>query len=195
MLMRALTKPRTTEYSHSHLLASHKKSLLRSSPASRPINPSVETTKGVKCLRCSRQDCRCFLFFSRSCEARTLWGSQDRYDLASVSVTGTSIMTSVPRAQKPRMRRSPRSSSLERDKRWTGGLGSLALVSSAVRLEWIIGSTRTAEGASALDAMWHSSSLISLCHKITRPPTLHSRAWRWLWSQCSRQGSGCWFAP
>jgi hypothetical protein len=52
-----------------------------------------------------------------------------------------------------------RSSSLERDKRWTGGLGSLALVSSAVRLEWIIGSTRSAEGASALDAKSHISSL------------------------------------
>ncbi len=54
------------------------------------------------------------------------WGSWDQYDLASVSVTRTSTMTSVPRAQKPRMRRSPRSSLLERDKRWTGGLGSLA---------------------------------------------------------------------
>jgi hypothetical protein len=85
-------------------------------------------------------------------------------------------MTSVPRAQKPRMRRYPRSSSFERDKRWTGGLGTLALVSSAVRLEWIIRLTRTAEGASALDAKSHSSSLISLCRRITRPPTLHSRA-------------------
>ena len=76
------------------------------------------------------------------------------------------------------MRRSPRSSSHERDKRWTGDLGSLALVSSAVRLEWIIGSTRTAEGAIALDAKSHSPSLILLCCRITRPPTLHSRAWR-----------------
>jgi hypothetical protein len=148
MLMPALTKPRTTEYGLSHLSVSRKESLLRSSPASRPINPSVETTKGVKCLRCSRQDCKYFFFFSRSCVARTLWGSRDQYDLASVSVTRMSTMTSVPRVQKPQMRRSPRSSSLERDKRWTGDLGSLALVSSAaVRLEWITGSTQTAEGA------------------------------------------------
>jgi hypothetical protein len=140
-------KTTDNEYGRSHLLSvSRKESLLRSSSASRPINSSVETTKGVKCLRCSRQDCKYF-FFSRSCVARTLWGSWDRYDLASVSVTRTSTMSSVPRAQKPQMRRSPRSSSHERDKRWTGDLGSLALVSSAVRLEWIIGSTRTAEGA------------------------------------------------
>jgi hypothetical protein len=128
--MRALTKPRTTEYGRSHLSVSCRESLLRSSPASRPIKPSAETTKGVKCLRCSRQDCKYFFFFSRS-----LWGSRDRYGLASVSVTRTSTITSVPRAQKPRMRKPPHSSSLERDKRWTGDLGSLALVSSAVRLD------------------------------------------------------------
>jgi hypothetical protein len=146
MLMQVLTKPRTTKYGHSHLLASCcRESLLRSSPASRPIKPTVDTTKVVKCLRCLRQDCNYFFFFLCSCVARTLWGSWDRYDLASVSVTRMSTIMSVPRAQKPRMRRSPRSSSLERDKRWTGDLGSLALVSSAVRLEWIIGSTRTAE--------------------------------------------------
>jgi hypothetical protein len=99
MLMLALTKPRTTEYGRSHLSVSRKESLLRSSPASRPINPSVETTKGVKCLRCSRQNCRYFFFFSRSCEARTLWESRDQYVLASVSVTWTSTTKSVPRAQ------------------------------------------------------------------------------------------------
>jgi hypothetical protein len=124
-----------------------------------------------------RQDCKYLFFFLRSCVARTLWGSRDRYNLVSVSVTRTSTMTSVPQAQKPQMRRSPRSSSLERDKHWTGDLGSLALVSSAVRLEWIIGLTRTAEGASTFDAKSHSSSLISLCCRITRPPILHSRAW------------------
>jgi hypothetical protein len=127
-------------------------------------------------LRWSRQDYK--FFFYLSCVARTLWGSWDQYNLASLFVTRTSTMTSVLRAQKPQMSRSPRSSLLEQDKRWTGDLGSLALVSSAVHLEWIISLTQTAEGASALDAKLHSSSLISLCCRITRPPTLHSRAWR-----------------
>ena len=63
----------------------------------------------------------------------SLLRGKDFVVLASVSVTRTSTMTSVPWAQKPWMRRSPRSSLLERDKRWTGDLGSLALVSSAVR--------------------------------------------------------------
>jgi hypothetical protein len=52
------------------------------------------------------------------------------------------------------MSRSPRSSSLEWDKCWTGDFGSWALVSSAVHLEWIIGSMQTAEEASALVAQF-----------------------------------------
>ena len=63
MLIRALTKPRTTEYGRAHLSASRRERRLRSSPASRPINPSVETTKGVKCLHCSRQAGKYFFFF------------------------------------------------------------------------------------------------------------------------------------
>jgi hypothetical protein len=133
--MQALTKLCTTKYGCSHLPASHRESLLRSSPATRPIKPSVQMTKGAKCLRCCKQDCKCFFYFSRSCVVRTLCGSRDRYILASISVTQMSTMSFVPQAQKPRMSRSSCSSSLKRDKGcWTGDLGPWALVSSAVHL-------------------------------------------------------------
>jgi hypothetical protein len=124
MLIWAFTKPCTNEYGCAHLSVSCRENLLRSSTASRPISLSVETTKGVKCLCCSRQLCKYFFFFSNSCVARTLWGSRDRYDLTSVSVMRTSTMTSVPRDQKPQMSRSLCSSLLEHDKCWTGDLGS-----------------------------------------------------------------------
>jgi hypothetical protein len=181
MPIQALMNPRTTENGPSHLSASHSvESLLkRSFPASHLINPSVETTKGVKCLkRCSRQGCKYFFFFSCSCVARTLWGSHEWYDFVSVSATWKSQLSSVPWAQKPRMSESPCSSSfitrMGQALDWWLGVGAL-LVSSAVHLEWIIGSTHTAEGASALDAKSRSSLLISLCHRIMRPPILHLR--------------------
>jgi hypothetical protein len=54
--------------------------------ASLPMRPSVETTNGVEWRRCSRQGSRYFRFFSRSCASKTLYGSLERLDLASVSV-------------------------------------------------------------------------------------------------------------
>ena len=45
-----------------------------------------------------------------------------------------------------------------------------------VQLKWILGSSQTAEGMKALAAKSLSLSRTSLCHEITRPPFLHSRA-------------------
>jgi hypothetical protein len=55
-------------------------------------------------------------------------------------------------------------------------LGSGVFLTSAVQLEFILGSSRTAEGKSAWEAKLLSASWILLCLKITRPPFLHARA-------------------
>jgi hypothetical protein len=112
MLIRALTYPRTTAYSFSHLSARAVDSFFSKHFASLPKRPSVETTNGVKCRRCAIQDARYFLLFYFSWDSNTFAGSLERLLLASVLVTRTSMMQSVPRTQRPRMSKSPRSSPL-----------------------------------------------------------------------------------
>ena len=148
-----------------------------------PSKPSVDATKGEKCRRCSRHASRYFFFFSLSWASNTLWGSLDLWYSASTSVIRTSMMQSVPRAQRPRTKMSPRSSvRLFWRRRLTAGLSGFSGLDlgSAARLVWILGSSRTAEGKKALEARSLSSSRISLCREITRPPRLHSSAWRTL---------------
>jgi hypothetical protein len=78
-----------------HFSASMADSFLSKILASSPRRPSIDTTKGEKCRRCSRQAPRYFFFFSRSRADNTLSESLDRLDLASTSVIRTSIMQSV----------------------------------------------------------------------------------------------------
>jgi hypothetical protein len=111
------------------------------------------------------------------------WGSLDRWYFESTSVIRTSMMQSVPRAQRPRIKMPPRSSvRLFWKRRLTAGLSGFPGLDlgSAAQLVWIIGSSRTAKGEKALEARLLSSSQISLCHEITSPPRLHSSAWRTL---------------
>jgi hypothetical protein len=55
-------------------------------------------------------------------------------------------------------------------------LGSGVVLTSAVQLEFILGSSWNAEGKSAREAKSLHASQISLCLEITRPPFLHARA-------------------
>ncbi len=89
--------------------------------------------------------------------------------MTSVSVTLTSTITSVPRVQKPRMSKSPLSSSLPCLD--VGDEGS-AFEAAAVRLLLINGSSRIAEFVNAWEHNAPNSSLISLWRRITRPPFL-----------------------
>ena len=143
--------------------------------ASQPSIPLVEQTKGVKWQRCSRQASRYLRFFSFSCVRMTFLGSRCRYDLASVSVTWTSTMQLVPRAQKPLRRMSPRSSSPAGGEPVVPLVGQ-GLVFSAMRPVRIKGSSRIAEGVRAFPARCTNSSHISMCLKIMRPPFLQPRA-------------------
>jgi hypothetical protein len=75
-------------------------------------------------------------------------------------------MQSVPQAQRPRIKMSPRSSvRLFCKRRLTAGLSGFPGLdlSSAAQPVWIIGSSQTAEGKKALEARSLSSSRISLC--------------------------------
>ncbi len=97
-----------------------------------------------------------------------------RKELASVSITWTSTMHSVPRAQKPPRRMSSRSSS------FTGWL-LLAWLAGQVFIfsiprPWIKGSSCIAEGVKAPPTKWTSLSHILLWQKIMRPPFLQPRA-------------------
>jgi hypothetical protein len=170
MIRRALTYPQTCEYVFCHLLASFAASHLAKVSASQPSKPSVEQTKGVKWRRCSRHGSRYFRFFSFSWVAITFAGSQWQYDLALVSVTQTSTIQSVLRAQKPCRRMSPLSSSL-------AAFALVLLVGQVLtfpvaRHGQIKGLSPMAEGVSAFPVRCTSSSWILLCQKITRPPFL-----------------------
>jgi hypothetical protein len=109
--------------------------------------------------------------------SNTLWGSLDRWDFASTSVIRTSMI--VLRAQRPQTKMSPRSSvGLFWKRRLTAGFSGFPELdlSSAARLVWILGSSRTAEGKKALEARLLSLSPILLCRELMRPPRLHSSA-------------------
>jgi hypothetical protein len=69
--------------------------------SSLPRRPFVDTTKGERYRRCSRQGSRCFFFFSRSWAANTLLSALERFDLASTSVKRTSTMQSASRGPEP----------------------------------------------------------------------------------------------
>jgi hypothetical protein len=91
-----------------------------------------------------------------------------------VSVTRTSTIHSVPRAQKPRKRMSPRSSSFAALIALAELVGQVFICS--VPRPRIKGSSRIAEGVKAFPAKCTSSSRISLWRKITSPPFLQPRA-------------------
>jgi hypothetical protein len=78
-----------------------------------------------------------FLFFSLSWASNTLWGSLDLWVFESTSVIGTSMMRSVPRAQRPRTKMSPRSSVLlVWKRRLTAGLTGFPWLISAPQCDW-----------------------------------------------------------
>jgi hypothetical protein len=126
-----------------------------------------------------RAGLKVLLSFYLSWASNTLWGPLDCWDFASMSVIWTSMMQSVPRAQRPQTKMSPRSYVRLFWKRCltAGHSGFPGLdLGSAAPLVWILGSLQTAEGEKALEAKFLSSSEISLCREITRPPRLHSNA-------------------
>jgi hypothetical protein len=101
----------------------------------------------------------------------------------STSVIQTSMMQSVPQAQRPRTKMLPWSYvRLFWKGRFTAGLTGFPWfdLGSAARLVLILGSSQSAEGKKALEARSLSLTQISLCREITRPPGLHSSAWRTL---------------
>jgi hypothetical protein len=130
-----------------------------------PIRPSVETTNGVKVRRCSRHP-RYFFFSPRELPRPGVFGE---IALASVSVTRTSMMQSVPRVQRPRILTSPRVSP-----RFLQVAGNCGLILTAGQLACINGSLRTADGTIALEARppslisWrdHISALHSACRTL-----------------------------
>jgi hypothetical protein len=140
MLIRALTKPQISEYGFSHFSARSADSFLSKVGDSLPSKPCVDATKGEKGRRCSRHASRYFFFFSLLWASNTLRGSLDRWDFVSTSVIRTSMMQSVPRAQRPQTKMSPRSSvRLFWKRRLTAGLvGFPGLdLGSEARLVWI----------------------------------------------------------
>ena len=74
-----------------------------------PIIPSQETTKGAKCRLSSRQESRCFFFFSVSALLRMLEGFLPEQEGWLASQILTSTMQSVLPSQNPQMRMPPRS--------------------------------------------------------------------------------------
>jgi hypothetical protein len=126
----------------------------------------------------SRQAPRYFRFFSFSCDSDTLNGVRLQQDFESVSVTQTSRMESAPAVQNPLMSRSPLSScpvAASLSLFWVVILSGEVFTFSLAQ-PWMRGSSRAAEGVKALLAKLTSSSRISSCLKITRPPFLHPSA-------------------
>ena len=88
--------PHTLKYVFSHFCDSTRASLFTMALASSPSIPSVDTTKGVKCLRCCWQWFRCFFFLLLSAVLSTASGDLLQWDLESVFTIWTSISPSVP---------------------------------------------------------------------------------------------------
>ena len=97
------------EHGLRHSSASFLASLFIKNEASLPNKPSQETTKGVKCLLCSKQASRCLRFFSFSADFNVEEGWRARYEGWFASHMRILIIQSVWWSQKPQTRRSPRS--------------------------------------------------------------------------------------